>query len=257
MRSITLVALEVGCKAQCMQAGHRRPQPGSKRAGRDGGHDVTVVDDGGDVRRARPRQFNRHAGRARNRQARRLRQLRRRIPQPARACHLTALYWRWGKHGLQASESFLQKRPGSSSCNPEQTPMAKNGLAHASKHTPKAPDRTCPEKSSKQARTGAHHGQKRGCASPQGVANNAQPKCRVLCERHLERLHRLLQDPPRRRQHPKVTARMGHLDIQVHKAAGTARVWQPARRGFGCTCSQAQRPPRQQRDAACWRPSGS
>lgn len=132
MKSITLVAIEVWSKAQYMQAGHRRPQPGSKRAGRDGGHDIAVVDDGGDVGRARPRQFNRHAGRARNCQARRLRQLRCRIPQPAQACPLPALHWTWGRHDLQASESFLQKRPGSSSCTPEQTPMADNGLAHAS-----------------------------------------------------------------------------------------------------------------------------
>lgn len=164
MRSITLVALEVGSEAQCMQAGHRWPQPGSKRARRDGGHDVAVIDDGGDVGRARPRQFHRHAGRACNCQARRLRQLRGRIPQPARACPLTALHWRWGKHGLQASESFLQKRPGSSSCNPEQTPMAENGLAHASTTHPK--HRTERAQSNPASRPGLAYIMVRSAAAP-------------------------------------------------------------------------------------------
>jgi len=53
----------------------------------------------------------------------------------------------------------------------------------------------------------AHHGQQRRSAGAQRVANDAQPEGWVLGEGGFQRLHRLLQDPARRCQHPKVAAR--------------------------------------------------
>jgi len=68
----------------------------------------------------------------------------------------------------------------------------------------------------------AHHGEQRRCASAQRVANDAQPEGRVLGEGRLQRLHRLLQDPARRCQHPKVAAR-GRPPSEAHSTKGCSR----------------------------------
>jgi hypothetical protein len=95
-------SLRSGTNARCLKA-RMPPHPGStrglkscvraervahaqgRRAGRDGGHDVRVVHDGGDIRCARARQLQRHAGWARDRQARRLCELWRGVAEPVRA----------------------------------------------------------------------------------------------------------------------------------------------------------------------------
>lgn len=98
----------------------------------------------------------------------------------------------------------LSKSPGTAAASEHQAGQPRPGSSNFT--TLEAAPQQRARRLGKPGRACAHHGQQGGRASAQRVADNAQPEAGGLGERCLQRLHCLLQYPPRCGQHAEMAA---------------------------------------------------